>query len=534
MSANTISNTTKLDSVYNTIVANSSKWITSTYYNDITGRISKWNSAYDTLITKNNYISWNDTITNFDTLSTSFYSTGSGLNEIDNLIDSKISIWNNKPISTILSSNSAKWNDTTKTVVTSSANWFFNDKDGYKSMYSYVAASSAGLTNVLSSINDNADNWNSMFTVITGSSSQFLSGSDTINLSTNDLYVYGETHIKGNLSALGGRFLIDTTLNTTSGFNINNIDDTDAVVVDKIGGGAIFNLNTVDSTVLYVKANPKTVGINLSAISDAYDDISNILLTVSGNISATGYVYPFPVKTTLYATKSGAYETAYTYLTANSGAIDTFILSAKPLYDGMVTYINDGNISSFSAVTIPYYDNYANQTNKWFSKNTQTNNFIALCGNVFDVDTKFADNSSKYEQTYNFTSTAILTSKGVISYFFGNSIIPSSQKINLTIQDNIKIDSWELYANESTLAYNLSVDILSSTYADFGRIGHPSSITKNNPPNLTIYNKNSASDLDLLWDGVHLPKGSILQFELINTNNSPVSGLLINLTVIKQ
>jgi hypothetical protein len=91
-----------------------------------------------------------------------------------------------------------------------------------------------------------------------------------------------------------------------------------------------------------------------------------------------------------------------------------------------------------------------------------------------------------------------------------------------------------LYADNSTATYNLSVNILSSTHGNFGKVGNPVSITKGNPPYLTTSSKNSATNLDASWVGTTLPKGSILQFELINTNISPVSGLLINLTVTKQ
>ena len=105
------------------------------------------------------------------------------------------------------------------------------------------------------------------------------------------------------------------------------------------------------------------------------------------------------------------------------------------------------------------------------------------------------------------------------------SPVITATKINVSVKDPEYI---------AAPSYNISVDILSSTYGNFGKIGYPVSITNNNPPNLTLNNKNSASNLDSLWLGTSLPKGSILQFNLINNNNSPVSGLLINLTVQKQ
>ena len=87
-----------------------------------------------------------------------------------------------------------------------------------------------------------------------------------------------------------------------------------------------------------------------------------------------------------------------------------------------------------------------------------------------------------------------------------------------------------------TSPYNLSVDILSTTHGNFGKVNNPISITNNNLPYLNLTNKNSATNLDSSWLGTSLPRGSILQFNLINnnTNTGSVSGLLINLTVQKQ
>jgi hypothetical protein len=534
-------NNIKFGNLYNTVVTNSSKWASADFYNTKLSAISSWDSTYDTLINKNKYASWNNAITDLQTLSTTFYKRASSLNALNVGIENSLYIWNNKVGSTVLTGNSANWYNSYSTVCGSSANWFFNNKSQYSSTYSYVTANSAKLINLTNNISISSSYWDNNATSLTPTlTSQFLTGSGTINLSTNNLYVIGDTYILGNLSALGGKFSIDTTLNTTSGFIINNSNSNDAVVIDKVGGRAILNLYMANFPVLYVKATPRTVGINLSAISDTIGNVNNISLTVSGNISATGYIYPVPDYFTLYSSKSVAYETAYTYVTANSAAINTFISNTKPVYDSMVNYINGGSISSFSATTIPYYDNYVSTVNDYSSKINQTSSFIALSGNVLDIDNLFVANSSKYEYTYNYINSLNSSQKYTISHFFGHNIVLQTQKVNVVVQDNIKIQSWGLYADNSTATYNLSVDILSSTHGNFGKISpdgintYPISITKGNPPYLTTSNKNSATNLDSSWLGTTLPKGSILQFNLINTNNSPVSGLLVNLTVTKQ
>ena len=208
---------------------------------------------------------------------------------------------------------------------------------------------------------------------------------------------------------------------------------------------------------LYVKANPKTVGINLSSITDTINGISNIALTVSGNISASGYVYPFPEYVTRFTGASSRYETAYTYVTSTSSAINSFIINNKPKYDSAVKYVTDGNIDTFSAVTIPYYNQYLIAANTYSDRIPQINNYISLCGNVLDIDNLFVSNSSKYEETYNYINNLNNSSKQTISHFFGHNIVLQSQKVNIVVQDNIEIQSWGLYANElpTNIIYNV-------------------------------------------------------------------------------
>ena len=109
----------------------------------------------------------------------------------------------------------------------------------------------------------------------------------------------------------------------------------------------------------------------------------------------------------------------------------------------------------------------------------------------------------------------------------------------MVIQDNINIQSWNLYANEVDLnpsfpQYGISVDVLSTTHAYFGKnTSPPVSIVNGNLLTLTTFNKTSATNLNSIWSGTYLQKGSILQFKL-NTNNPSVSALLVNLTVQKQ
>ena len=517
--------------LFTTIQENSGKWASKSFF-DILTAVSYWDNTYNYTITANKANVWTNNTNNLTSISSIFYKNGDLLNDLNYGIQENLNTWNNKTGSTVLTGNSANWNNSYNTVCSYSGGWSFNELDTYKSIYTYVNQNSSKLNDVLNVVNDKKDSWINYGLDLSALSSQFLTGSNGISFSANNLIVFNDTYIRGNLSALGGKIRVDTTLQTTSGFYINNSNNDSAVVIDKIGGGAILNLNTLSSSVLYVKANPKTVGINLSSIIDTINGVSNIALTVSGNISASGYVYPFPEYVTRFAGVSTAYETTYTYVTSTSSAINLFIVNDKPKYDSVVKYVIDGNIDTFSTITIPYYNNNLIAINTYSGRIPQINNYISLYGNVLDIDNLFSSNSSKYEESYDYSNTLNNSSKQIISHFFGHNIILQSQQVNVVVQDNIKIQSWGLYSDTSTSS--LSVDLLSSTYGNFGKVGYPISITKGNPPYLTTSDKNSGANLDASWLGTTLPKGSILQFRLINTNNSPVSGLLINLTTIKQ
>jgi hypothetical protein len=53
-------------------------------------------------------------------------------------------------------------------------------------------------------------------------------------------------------------------------------------------------------------------------------------------------------------------------------------------------------------------------------------------------------------------------------------------------------------------------------------------------PYITNTDHNSGGNLSTLWTGVRIPKGSVLRLQLIANNNTSVSGLLVNLNVLKQ
>jgi len=516
-------NNTRFDEVNTTVENNSSKWTGVEFINTLSS-ISAWTETTNALIGD----PWNIN-NNLTSLSSNYYSLADKLNPLNLFIDDRLPVWTSQTLTTILTGNSSKWYSTYDTVTSYSSGWDFNNKPEYTSTYNYVSSNSAKLTNLTNLISTNSGDWNKNVSAISELSSIYLSGSNDINLSALNLEVYGSTFITGNLSANGTKVSIDTTLNTTSSFSINNTNNTTAVSIDKTGVGAIFNVRMPDSTVLYVKASPPTVGINLSAFTNVIGDVSNISLVISGNLSATGEIYPVPDAVTSYKNLSSRYESTYTYVTGISSNIISFITNDKPRYDAAVIYVNSGGLNSFSNTTIPYYNGLLPIFSSYSSKVTSINNLIALSGSKFDVDTVFSSNSSKYETIYSYVTAKTSSTVFTISHFYNHSKMITAQDVNIILDDNIRIKSWVMASDVNTTA---NIDILSCSYSDFAKFGYPVSITNNNYPNITLSTKNSATNLNSTWSNTYLPKGSVLQFKL--KNNTDATKLLINLAVEKQ
>lgn len=511
------------DSLYNTITSTSGKW-TGKIFSSKLSSISSWNKLYDVI----SIDAWNLT-NSLTTVSSNYYASAKYLNPLNSFIDSKLSLWTNQTVNTILTANSGNWYNNYYTVTTYSNEWSFTEKPEYISTYSYVSSNSAKFINLVNLVSAKSGAWQQNISNVSSLSNIFASGSGTVNLSTFDLSIYGDTFITGNLSAYGTKVSIDTTLNTTSGFSINNTDNTSAVVIDKIGRGAIFNVKTPTSTVLYVKSLPPTVGVNLSAISNTIGNVSNISLTVSGNLSASGYIYPISDAVTTYQTQSSRYESIYSYVTGASGKIASFITDHKPKYDTLVNYVNSNQLSSFYDVTVPYYNALLSSFNNYSTKAIPVINLITLSGSKFGIDTAFSANSSKYETAYSYVSSKASSSNYSIGYLFNHNNILSSESVSLVLQDDIHIKSWIMVSDVNTTA---TIDVLSCGYLDFAKYGYPVSITNGNYPTITLFNKNSASNLDSTWTTTYLQKGSVLQFKI--TNNTDALRLLINLTVEKR
>ena len=516
-------NNTRFTEVNTTVQNNSSKWAGVGFINRLSS-ISAWNQTTNALIGD----PWNIN-NNLTSLSSSYYSLANKLNPLSLFINNNLPIWTNQNLTTILTGNSSKWYSIYDTVTSYSSGWNFDNKPEYVSTYNYVSSNSARLTNLKNLISTSSGNWNNNFSIISGLSTIYLYGSNNINLSASKLIIYGDTFITGDLSATGSKISIDTTLNTTSSFSVNNTDNTTAVSIDKTGAGAVFNVKMPNSTVLYVRVSPETVGINLSAFTNTIGDISNISLVVSGNLSATGEIYPLPSAVTAYKNLSSRYESTYTYITGVSSNIISFITNDKSRYDAATNYANNGALNTFTNTTIPYYNGLLPIFNSYSSKASSVNNLITLSGSSFYGDTAFSSNSSKYETTYAYVTSRISSSIFTISHFYNHSKLISAQDVNIILQDNIRIKSWTIASDVNTTT---NIDILSCSYSDFAKYGYPVSITNNNYPNLTLSTKNSATDLNSTWSNTYLPKGSILQFKL--KNNTDAMKLLINLTVEKQ
>ena len=512
------------DFYYTVYTKASTNWDLS-FVSIISSYIQKFDDSYDIIInTSDNIDKWDEMSSSSSTFSGLYTSASKNFDSYTSTVGQNIAFWNDKSASTVLTSNSGNWQDTYLNTFSLSDEWFFDEKLSLVSVQTTVTANSAQWNESKQSINSSNNNWTNTNSLISSISSNSLSGSDTITLSTKDLFVYGNTNIKGNLSALGKRIKVNTSLYTISGFSITNDGTSYALNVEKNGGfdKAIVNFDTLSSTVLYVKAS-NSVGINLSSFP------STNALTVSGNISASGTVYPLHPSVTTYISNSGKYTSTYNYITAvSSNFYSVCALSAN--YKQLTDYISLSGTNLINAKNnIPSYNSMLGSTQANSAINNSINEYVVASGAYFGLDSYFRDNKQKYDNLYSAATTISSTGKAYnINVLFSYPNIVQSKKINYVVQDNIKINSWTMVSDVPTVA---QIKILSALNSDYPTTVD---ITNNiNEPHLDMTNTNGKNYNNNLrfWKGTNISQNTILQFML--TNNSLASSIMISLKVDK-
>lgn len=496
----------------------SAYWDSLTINNILTTNALNWNSVYDFLILNYKEDQWNNTYTATQQFSTFFVDSKNKFDSANYTVASNDALWKNQSVYSILSAHSAFWDAAYSSINSLSGNW---TQLSYDNFFNAVSSSSGAWSSMYSTVSSSSASWVSGDILLSGVSASFLTGGPTVNLSAHDLTVYGNAYIKGNLSAFGPKVIFNTDIYTASGFQITNNGTSDALIVDKVGFNAVANFKKNQNSILYVGSDFKS-GINTST--------PNTDLTVYGNISATGYVYPLyfePINT--FSANSAKYEGVYSYTNSNSATINAMV-NSKVAYDNASLFVTNSSTKIDESISNkPILDSLYSTVCSQSAKNNNTNNLIAISGYNIDKDPYYRLSASNYDFFTSFvqsTSAADLTGYQ-LSHVFSNNKVITNQSAYIIVQDNVKIKSWNIYSKTPT---NAIIDVLSGTFDSYPTMV---SLVGNNYPALDVFfhpEKNYNNNLNSHWT-TNVAKGSILQFNL--TNNTASSAVLITLSVDK-
>jgi hypothetical protein len=374
------------DSLYNTITANIGVvWSTITL-----DYLNKHNYSYS--IVESSSASWavNDIFSNDFTKYNSYHQTAT-----QNLY----SKWVPDTLNKILTSDSLNWDNTYNTVSSLSDKFDFDNSRYSLNFFNNLTANSSNWNDSYNLINLSSNNWN-ISNDVSSVSSKYLSGDFYTPLTVNNLTVNNVLSTGGTFFIAGELKKIDTVIVTAETFIVYNESTNDALTVDKIGSyGSIatFKNSVTSSNVLSIDSN-HSVGINLSHLPTES-------LTVSGNISASGYMYPYLSDTiNTYKVLSSKYENIYNSLASGSATSIANLTSDKIKYDSLVQYQNlsADNINNLLSTNYINYGNLYNTVFAQSAKNIIVKNFLELSATSVDIDPEFANHKFKYDGLYNF------------------------------------------------------------------------------------------------------------------------------------
>lgn len=496
----------------------SSFWDSLTINNILTTNAVDWNTVYDFLVLNYKKNNWDDTYTATQQFSTFFVDLKNKFDSTDSTVAANNIYWSDKLASSILSAHSGNWDSVYSLINNISGTWV---SLSYESFFNIVSTGSASWNSIYSTVSSSSANWVAGDILLAPVSSYFLTGGPTFNLTTDDLTVYGDTYIKGNLSAFGPKVVINTDVYTASSFEISNAGTNDALIVDKVGYNAVGNFLKDSKSILYVGSNFKT-GINTST--------PNTDLTVVGDIRASGYVYPLYFEPmNVFAANSAKYEGAYTYTRTNSATING-LTASKIAYDNVNLFISNSSSQIDSAIANKSkYDSMYTMVSSQSARNDTSNNFISVSGYNIDKDPFYRLSATNYDFLVSYvqsTSAASLTGFQLSHVFSTNRVI-TNQSAYIIVPEDFRIKSWYIYSQTPT---NVIIDVLSGTFDSYPTM---ISLVGNNYPALDTFfhpDKNYAGNLQGHWT-TDITKGSILQFNM--TNNTSSSAIMIALNVDK-
>jgi hypothetical protein len=178
--------------------------------------------------------------------------------------------------------------------------------------------------------------------------------------------------------------------------------------------------------------------------------------------------------------------------------------------------------------SISTFDNIFDTISSQYNKNTNISNFINLSGSLSSTDTKYYENTARYDNTYNTLTTISAGVPVNLNYLFSFSpSTPIPHSVKFQIGDNIRLTSWTI---ASDIASDVTVDILSGYTTTNYRL---TSITNSNYIKLSAGGniKNTNENLSSKGWTTYITKGSIVVFNL--TQNTLANSIMINLKGIK-
>jgi hypothetical protein len=374
------------DSLYNTITANiGAVWSTLTF-----DYLDKHNSSYS--IVESSSASWSVN----NVFSNDFEKYNSYNQTATQNLSSK---WVPDTLNKILTSDSVNWDNTYNTVLSLSDGFDFDDSRYSLNFFNNLTTNSANWNNSYNLVSLSSNNWN-ISNGVSSVSSKYLSGDFSTPLTVNNLIVNDVLSTGGTFFITGELKKFDTVVVTADTFIVYNESTNDALTVDKIGGHgsiATFKNSLTSSNVLSIDSN-HSVGINLSHIATEN-------LTVSGNISASGYMYPYLSDTiNTYKLLSSKYGNVYNSLVSGSATSIENLSSQKTKYDSLVQYqnVSADNINNLLSTNYINYRNLYNTVSSQSAKNIVVKNFLELSAFDSGVDPQFANHKYKYDGLYNF------------------------------------------------------------------------------------------------------------------------------------
>jgi hypothetical protein len=408
------------DSVHQTLTAFKDKWNgvnegVSSLSGTLNEKTPYFDSLYDT-INANVGIAWSSIsisyLNKYNTLYSSLTASSATWN-IGNLFGDKFSKYNSfhktatenitskwvpDTLNKVLTSDSVKWDSTYNTLTSLSSGWIFDETRNSLNFYNNLTSNSATWNNSYNLVTLSANNWNRS-NVISSGSAKYLTGDFLTPLTVNNLTVDNVLSTSGTVTILGNLEKYDTTIVTTSTFNIYNESTNDALIVDKVGGyGVVATFkNPLSTNVLFVDSD-HSVGINTTF--DATET-----LTVSGNISASGYIYPYLSDTiNTYKSVSAKYGNVYSSLTASSATTIATLTSQKPNYDSLVSYQNlsTNRINTLLSTNYVNYNTLYSTVCAQSAKNVAVKQFLDLSAAYVGIDNQFQNQKFKYDSLYNF------------------------------------------------------------------------------------------------------------------------------------